>query len=218
MANNEELDLLEIIQTLWKKKFFLMSCALIPAIIAMIVSFLIPKKYTSSATILAPEVATGGNIIQTPFGGFSTTGFGKDIISSQALMALFKSDKMIEDVIRQFNLAERLNIEKKRALIKFIKEEMTSIEILSNEGIIELSVETRSPEMSKAILEFYLSNVEKLNMKFELTTQNPLIKIISPPYLPERKSFPKTKTNMAIAFLMGLSLGLLYIYFKKKVK
>jgi len=217
VINNEELDLLEIIHKLRKKKFFLMSCALIPAIIAMIVSFLIPKKYISSTTFLAPEVATGGNIIQTPFGGFSTSGFGEDVISSQALMALLKSDEMIEDVIKQFNLAEKLNIKKKRALIDFIKKEMTSIELLSNEGVIEISVETHSPEMSKAIVEFYLSNLEKLNTKFKLTTQNPLVKIISPPYLPEKKSFPKTKINMAMAFLAGLTLGLLYIYFKEKL-
>lgn len=212
----DEFDLLEIIRKLWKKKFFFQFCFFVPAIIALIVSLLIPKRYTSSATILAPEVAAGGGIIQTPFGGFSTSSLGQSAISSQAVIALLKSDKMLEDMVEHFNLLEKLGFKNKRAAMEFLSKEMSSIIFVSDEGIIEISVEAFSPEMSKSMVEFYLLNLETLNTTFELSTQNPVVKVISPPYLPGKKSFPKIKMNMGIAGFLGLAIGLLFIYFKER--
>lgn len=216
MQNNDELDIIQIFNRLWDKKIFLMFCTIIPTVIAMIVSFLIPKRYTSETTFLAPEVAAGGGIIQTPFGGFSSSGLGQNALTSQAVIALLKSDIMIKDLIRKFNILEYYNFEKERPAIEFVKEKITNIEFLADEGIIKLSVETYSPETSKNILEFYINNLNKLNQEFKLTTESPLLKIISPPFLPEKKSFPKTKINMAIAGLGGLICGLLFIYFKER--
>jgi tyrosine-protein kinase Etk/Wzc len=215
LVNNEELDLMEIFHKLWNKKFFLMFCTLIPAIIALIISLLIPKRYTAIATVLAPEVAAGGGVIQTPFGGFSTSG-GLTGISSQALIALLKSDRMLEDVVDNFNLIKVLRVEKKRDAIEFLRDKMSLIEFLADEGTINISVWSYSPDMSKEIVEFYLKNLEKLNQTLKLTANYPLVKIISPPFIPEEKSFPKTKINMAIAGLSGLIVGLLYLYFKEK--
>jgi tyrosine-protein kinase Etk/Wzc len=216
LVNNEELDLIEISHKLWSKKFFLMFCVLIPAIIALIISLFIPKRYTASATVLAPEVAAGGGVIQTPFGGFSTSGLGKSTISSQAVIAILKSDRMLEDVIDNFNLIEVLRLEKKRAAVEFLRDEMSSIELLADEGTINISVWSHSPEMSKEIVEFYLTNLEELNQNFKLTMIYPIVTVLSPPFVPEKKSFPKIKINMAIAGLGGLICGLLFIYFKEK--
>ena len=216
MVNNDELDLMEIFHNLWGKKFFLMFCVFIPAIIALIASFIIPKRYTAVATILAPEVAAGGGVVQTPFGGFSTSGLGESTISSQALIALLRSDIMLEDLIDNFKLMQVLKIEEKRDAIEFLRDEMSSIEFLADEGTINISIWSYSPEMSKEMVEFYISNLEELNQTLELTSINPLVKVISPPFIPKEKSFPKTKINMAIAGLAGLICGFLFIYFKEK--
>jgi len=212
----DEFDLLEIIRKLWKKKVFLLFCFFVPVIIALIVSLLLPKRYTSSATVLSPEVAAGGGIIQTPFGGFSTSNLGQSTISSQAIIALLKSDKMLEDIVDHFNLVKVLRVEKKRAAIDFLREGMSLIEFLADEGTIRISVWSYSPEMSKEIVEFYLTNLENLNTTFKMTTTSPIVKILSPPFVPEKKSFPKIKINMAIAGFGGVICGLLFLYFKEK--
>jgi uncharacterized protein involved in exopolysaccharide biosynthesis len=216
LIKNEELDLIEIFHTLWNRKFFLCFCTFIPAIIALTISLLIPKKYTSETTFLAPEVAAGGGIIQTPFGGFSNSGLGQSTLTSQSVIALLKSDIMIKDFIEQFNIMKYYNFEKERDAIEFVKEKMTSIEFIADEGVIKLSVETYSPEVSKTMVEFYINNLKPLNEKLKLTTDSPIVKIISPPYTPEEKSFPKIKTNAAIAGLLGLICGLTFVYFKEK--
>lgn len=218
IVNDDEFDLLEIIRKLWGKKFFLMYCVFIPAIIALVVSLLIPKRYSSSATVLSPEVASGGGIIQTPFGGFSSSGLGQSTISSQAVIALLKSDKMLEDMVDHFNLVEELRFKKKRSAMEFLRDEMSSVELVANEGIIKISVWAFSPKMSKKMVEFYLANLENLNRTLEMTTQSPVVKVISPPFVPEKKSFPRVKFNMVVSGFLGLIVGLLFIYFKEKHK
>jgi LPS O-antigen subunit length determinant protein (WzzB/FepE family) len=216
LVDNEQLDLIEIFHKLWNNKFSIMFYTIIPALIAMIVSLLIPKRYTSETAFLAPEVAAGGGIIQTPFGGFSSSGLGQGSLTSQAVIALLQSDVTIKEFIEQFNIMDYYGFKIERDAIEFVKEKMTSIEFVADEGIIKLSVETYSPEISKTMVEFYINNLKKLNEEFKLTTESPILKIISPPYLPEKKSFPKTKTNIAIAGLGGLICGLLFIYLKEQ--
>ncbi len=182
----------------------------------MVVSLLIPKRYSSSATILAPEVASGGGIIQTPFGGISSSGLGQSTISSQAVIALLKSDKMLGDAVDHFNLVEELRFEKKRLAMEFLRDEMSSIEFAADEGIIKISVWAFSPEKSKEMVEFYLANLENLNRTLEMTTQSPVVKVISSPFVPDKKSFPRIKLNMVISGFLGLIVGLLFIYFKEK--
>jgi uncharacterized protein involved in exopolysaccharide biosynthesis len=214
--NNEEYDIFKIVHDLWKKKFFLGLCAFIPAVIALIVSLLLPERYTSETTFLAPEVAAGGGIIQTPFGGFSSSGMSQGVITSQAVIALLKSDIMIKELIEHFNLMELYRFKEERTAIEFVKEEMTHIKFISDEGIITLSVESCSPEKSKAILEFYINNLKKLNKEFKLTTEIPIVKILNPPYIPHKDSFPNIKLNVIIAGFLGLMIGLLYTYLKSK--
>ncbi len=214
--NDNKFDILEIFRKLWGKKFFLMFYFFVPTIIALIVSLLIPKRYTSSATILAPEVAAGGGIIQTPFGGFSTSNLGQNALSSQAVIALLESDEMLEDIVEHFHLVEKLDLKRENIAMEFVKEEMTSIEFFSNEGIIRISVETFSPEVSKSIVEFYLSNLATLSVKFNLVSQSPIVRVISKPRLPDKKSSPKIKWNMGLAGIFGLFLGLIFIYFKAR--
>jgi len=214
--NNEEYNIFAIVHDLWEKKFFLGFCAFIPAIIALIVSLLIPERYTSETTFLAPEVAAGGGIIQTPFGGFSNSGMSQGAITSQAVIALLQSDIMLKELIEHFNLMKLYRFKEERSAIEFVKEEMTHIEFISDKGIIKILVESPSPEKSKAILEFYINNLKRLNEEFKLTTEIPILKIISPPYIPEEDSFPNTKLNVITAGFLGLMIGLLYTYLKSK--
>lgn len=213
---DNELDLLQIIHNLWSKKFFLMFCTLIPATIALIVSLFIPKKFLSEATLLSPEVAAGGGIIQTPFGGFSTSGLEGQATSSQAVIALLKSDKMLNGIVEKFEIMKKFGFKDQRSAMEYLGQKMTTVTFLPDEGVIQISVESPSPEMSKNIVEFYLKNLEKLNNEFKLSVQTPIVKVLSPAYLPLKKSFPKIKMNTAIAGLLGLIIGLLYLYIKEK--
>jgi uncharacterized protein involved in exopolysaccharide biosynthesis len=217
VLNESTYDIIEILRTLRKRKIFLIVCFFVPGIIALILSFLIPKRYTSETTILAPEVAAGGGIIQTPFGGFSSSGLGQNVLTSQAVIALLRSDKMLADVVEEFKLAKVLRFKTKRDAMIYLKDKMTSVEFLTDEGVIKIEVEAFSPEMSKNMIEFYLANLEKLNTELKLSVESPIVKVISPAYFPIKKSFPKTKTNIAIAGLLGLIIGLLYIYLKEKI-
>lgn len=52
--SSQEIDLIELLQKLWEKRYFLLKCGGIAAIIGFIIAFSIPKEYETKAK-LAPE-------------------------------------------------------------------------------------------------------------------------------------------------------------------
>lgn len=50
----QEIDLIELFQKLWKKRYFLLKCGGIAAVVGFIIAFSIPKEYETKAK-LAPE-------------------------------------------------------------------------------------------------------------------------------------------------------------------
>ncbi|WP_459189886.1 Wzz/FepE/Etk N-terminal domain-containing protein [Parabacteroides sp. APC149_11_2_Y6] len=50
----QEIDLVELFQVLWKKRFFLLKCCGVAFVIGLVIAFSIPKKYETKAK-LAPE-------------------------------------------------------------------------------------------------------------------------------------------------------------------
>lgn len=52
--SSQEIDLIELFQVLWKKRYFLLKCGGIAAVIGLIIAFSIPKEYETKAK-LAPE-------------------------------------------------------------------------------------------------------------------------------------------------------------------
>ena len=50
----EEIQLAEVVAELWKKRVFILKCALAGAVLGVIIAFSIPKSYRA-AVVLAPE-------------------------------------------------------------------------------------------------------------------------------------------------------------------
>lgn len=213
---NEQFDILELIKYIWRKKFFILFSGFIPAIVTFIVCLLLPKKYQSGAVVLTPEVSAGGGIIQTPFGGFTATGLGKAVIGSQAIIAMFKSDILAEGIVDQFNIQKIYRIKKRRLAVELVKKKLIKVDINEKEGVFIISAIGRTPEESKKMVEFIIYYIDKINQEVRVTYENPLLKVVSPPYLPIKKSYPKTRKNVLMAGLTGLLIGLVYLYFTNK--
>lgn len=52
--SQQEIDLMELFQKLWRKRYFLLKCAGISALVGLIIAFSLPKEYETKAK-LAPE-------------------------------------------------------------------------------------------------------------------------------------------------------------------
>lgn len=213
---SEQFDILLFIKYLWRKKMFIFLVAFIPAIITFIVCLFLPKKYQSGAVILTPEVSAGGGIIQTPFGGFTATGLGKSVIGSQAILAMLRSDLLAEGFVDQFKIEKTYRIKKRRLAVELVKKKLLRVDINEKEGVFNINTLGRSPEEAKEMVEFIIFYLNKINQEVRVTHENPLVKVVSPPYLPIKKTYPNTRKNVMMAGLSGLLIGLGYLYFTEK--
>jgi capsular polysaccharide biosynthesis protein len=213
----DKTDFIKILKHLKSNWLFLCLSFLGPALLAMVISLLIPKSYTSSVTMLAPEVSAGGSISSNPFGLLSNLGLKSKGLSTQALIATLKSDFMTSDIVDSFDIQKMYKIKKKREAMQFLNNNLTKISINNIDGTISISVTTHSPKMSFSIANYYIYNLYKINNILNLTTQQPIVRIMNPPYIPEKKTAPKVKFNMIIAGILGLLFGFTFIYIKLKL-
>jgi len=212
-----KIDILDFFKVVKKERLFLFLSFFCPTLIAMIVSLLLPKSYTSYVKMLAPEVAAGGAISASPFGALSAFSLSGKSVSAQAIMSILQSDRMTLDIIKTFKINDLYNFKYTEDVIKYVTEEMVRIELDELEGTINVYVTTNSPEFSKNIAVFYLGNLGKIMEDLELAVEKPFVKVIDEPVIPEKKSAPKVKLNMAIAGSLGLIFGFVFIYFRVKI-
>jgi uncharacterized protein involved in exopolysaccharide biosynthesis len=212
-----KIEVLDFFRVIKKERLFIFLSFFIPTLIAMVVSLLLPKSYTSYAKILAPEVAAGGTLSASPLGVLSGLNLSGKSISTQGIIAILECDRMSLDVINEFKIKELYDFEYDEVAINYVKEGMVRVELDENEGTITTYVTTNSPEFSRDIAGFYLDNLVKIMEDLKLVVEKPFVTVLDEPVIPVIKSAPKVKSNMAIAGFLGLIFGFVFVYFRTKV-
>ncbi|MHA1855128.1 MAG: GumC family protein [Promethearchaeota archaeon] len=171
------LDNLKIL-IIWRK--FLFFNSLIICIIALIFSLLMPRWYTSNATILPPtsegaQFGLASFIKDLPFGDMGFTGVSGE---TSIFMAILDSRTLLESVVRKFNL---MKIYKEKYLVDAIRCLRSHLSVKINEDeTISLTVEAgtgwfptrakqqRAQNMAKEMADFILSRLDSINKKIKL--------------------------------------------------
>ena len=142
--NNNASDLFQIFNLLLSNKANIAKNFTLIFIFSIILVFIIPKTYTSSAILMPPASESGslgnmmGALSTLPFGGLGPTSNDESL----SIIAILKSRTLSEKAIEQFNLIdfyEVTNIDK--ALMALSKS--TRFEILE-EGTINISVSLKT--------------------------------------------------------------------------
>ena len=92
--NNNEIDLIELIRTLWNKKLWILLCACFFTVIAGIYAFTEKEQWTSKSVIIAPKVSNLGDYLS----------FRSEYASILDIKD-FSQDKVSEDVFNDFKTA-----------------------------------------------------------------------------------------------------------------
>lgn len=110
--NKKEATLLDflIILTKWKK--FIISFCLFTALVTAIVVLVIPKWWSSSATILLPNEEKGFGALALAGLNLSSLGFGGDTEAlAQKYIAILNSRRLADATIKEFDLQKLYDIE-----------------------------------------------------------------------------------------------------------
>lgn len=172
MEEDNEIILLEYYKILKNRKMLIWLTILAFFTCSLIISFLLPKKYTSTASILPPqqESSFGAGIMsQLPVGLGSFAGGVLGTKSPSDLwVGILKSRNLRDALIDRFDLIHVL--EKKTpddaraAFDKMIK--VTK----SKEDIISISVEDNDPKRAAAIANAFIEELERINKGIVMTS------------------------------------------------
>ncbi len=170
---NLQPTLSDYLSVLYKWKKFIFINLSIVTIVATTISFLIPKTYKSTASmILAPQNAMGMSGLSGLLGGGNSAMslgaklFGVASTDEDLILGLLSSRTLVEKVVNKFDLYEYYNEEDERNYDKLIKKFSGDLSFDPNEyGIIEISVINERPKLSAEIANYFVYLADSMNIE-----------------------------------------------------
>ncbi len=201
---------------LWNRRRFIAAVFVFAEIFTLIFSLLAPKTYKSTAAALPPEVegTVVGSLSSRRFGYGLGGGIGQGLFSSGSqtdmIMAMLKSRRMAEDVVKKFDLQK---FYQKKYLTDAVKRLKTDTAVsLSRENVISVSVELTDRNLAAEIANFYLTNLNDMNNELELTASKPIVRLLDVAGPAERKSKPSIRLNLLLAGMLAIAVAFTLAY------
>jgi len=168
---NKQIDILEILIILAKKKWFIILVTLIASLGAITYSLLTPEIWTSTATILPIDNEVSNFSFSSSLSGLQSSLLGKSFSSSGTnLVTVMNSRTFSEDVISKFNLIEYFKITEQDTLIRMHEaldtfgSEMRTIVLDEESGLILISINSKDKYLSSDIANYIVKRIETYNL------------------------------------------------------
>ncbi len=172
----KEVDIKDYAKILVKRRGIITFNMIVITLLAIVISLLLPPKWTAKTTILPPMEETGSMGISALFGGgvggiLEGGGLSRMLPGMATASDLFakelKSRRIMEEVIRKNDL---LSLYKTKLMEDGLEKLSghTTIEV-SPEGIISISVTERSPELASQIANSFIEELDRFNRNVNMT-------------------------------------------------
>ncbi|MFH0809673.1 MAG: Wzz/FepE/Etk N-terminal domain-containing protein [Pseudomonadota bacterium] len=171
MTEQQEINLLDYFRVIYKRRWLVAAITASASIIAVIISLMLPKIYSSTASILPQQDSPMGG----PFMGGSADGGGKGIAMgmlgsylgmgspADLWLGIMKSQTVKDAVIQRFGLREVYGAETmentRAALGNRVTLETT------DEGIITVTVEDKDPRRAAGMANAFVAELDRVNRK-----------------------------------------------------
>ncbi|MBQ7154214.1 MAG: hypothetical protein IJR85_01525 [Synergistaceae bacterium] len=107
----QELSLLDIFNTIWRRKWLIVFLTLLFFSVSLIRALLAPLTYRAECRIIPPQRggSTGGGFLSQLGGLADFIGIPTGITSGRMMLGILKSDSVVDAIIEKFNLMEELS-------------------------------------------------------------------------------------------------------------
>lgn len=170
--SEEETGLLDFLIVLAKYKKLVLGLPLGAAIVAAIVSLMLPNIYTATTKILPPQqsqsnaVAILGQLGVIGGGGLAQTALGLKN-PSDVFIAMLKSRTVADSIVERFDLVK---IYDKSTLMDTRKRLSENTKIAAGrDGVVTVEIDDRDPKRSAAIANAYIEELENLTLSLAVT-------------------------------------------------
>jgi len=172
----DEVTLFDYWQVISKRKWGIIALGAVMTMGTLVVSFLLPKIYESTATLLPQLESNNGVGLGALFASGAASSAaqslgislpGSPATPTDVFTAMLKSRIMADDIIRRFNLMEPYET-KTMHDVRGSLEGATRI-VVTKEKVIKVAVEDRDPQLASDIANFYVSNLDRLNQTLSVS-------------------------------------------------
>ena len=172
----DEVTLFDYWQVISKRKWGIIALCAVMTMGTLVVSFLLPKIYESTATLLPQLESNNGVGLGALFASGAASSAaqslgislpGSPATPTDVFTAMLKSRIMADDIIRQFNLME--HYETKTMHDARVGLEGATRIVVTKEKVIKVAVEDKDPQLASDIANFYVSNLDRLNQTLSVS-------------------------------------------------
>jgi uncharacterized protein involved in exopolysaccharide biosynthesis len=171
-GEEQETSLLDFLIVLAKHKKLVLGLPLGAAIVAAVVSFLLPNVYTAQTKILPPQqsqsnaVAILGQLGVLGAGGVAQTALGLKN-PSDVFVAMLKSRTVADSLIERFELVKVYD----KSTLTDTRRQLSNLTKIAagRDGVVTVEVDDRDPKRSAAIANAYIEELEKLTLSLAVT-------------------------------------------------
>ena len=178
----------ELFESLKKRWLMIVSITLIATIISAVLSFFVIK----------PQYETSVKIFIGKDGTESQAYSQSDVLMYQNLMKTYSEAIKTKDLITRSLKGTNIDLEPSQVLSNL------TVDTLANTQILQIKYKSLNPQEAKVILEEISEEFMKTSKEL---VPNGNVKIIESVELPENPVSPNKTMNIAIAFLLGLMVG-----------
>jgi tyrosine-protein kinase Etk/Wzc len=174
-ATAEETDMLDLLIVLARHKGLIIRVTLASAVIAALVSLLLPNRYTATTKILPPQqAASASSMLMNQIGGSgmgslaalagSTLGLKNP---SDIYIGILKSRSIADDLISKFEL---MHVYRDKRLSDTRKDLADKTDVVAEkEGLISISVDDKDPKRAAAMANTYVDELRSMTQHLAIS-------------------------------------------------
>ena len=220
MIEEDELNLLDYWQVIWKQKVLIILVVLIASVITLVKDLKMNPIYEATAAVLPPETesSSGGGSLAALSKGLASN-FLPNLLAGNSntntVIAMLKSRRMAEDIIDKFELKKQW---KEQYQIDTVTRVQAGTKIsISSENVISITVESADKKLVADIANFYVANLNKMNEELELSSSKPVVRVLDMAQPAEKKSKPAIKKDVLLAGMGALLIGIMLAFLREGI-
>lgn len=207
----DEINLVDYIKVLYKRRWMIIILVFVSTFFVGTLSLFKPKMYEAQATFFPMNVRE----YYSPQP--EALAMKRQLDIEDLIISILESRKMADRIIEQLNLKElwkeKLMADARKALRSASK---ITLEI---NGIIKLSVKTKSPKLSAKIANAYVDNLDYFNRELDLGAQSKIVQVIDRATEPEKRmprgTIKKTVVGGMVSFVFAVFLAFFLEFIQK---
>lgn len=192
MEDQDTIDLGKIKCIIIENKIRLMAIVIICTLVAIVVAFMLPKKYESTTLLRAKNQKQSGISLQAA-SALAMLGGGATTSPTQAYMELMKSRSVLDPIIASLDLPAE-----KKAKMDAKGFAESNLKLLNTKGtdLLEVTAIGRTPEEAQQISTNVVKSFQKLLTKMNQSEQSLMVKFLNDRMIVAKKDMEQAEQNL----------------------